>query len=738
MATLHVRVGGMHCSLCTHSIQRALGRLDGVDEVRVSLAHEDVLVRYDPVRVPVAALTDTLRDLGFTVRDPDRADVFVEEERELARARRIAAETGGLVAIATLLMIAALWGDPAPVVRPAMLFAQAALALVASFGPARFVYRNAWQSLRRRILNQDVLAAAAALAGLAGGTAGLVDLRFPGGAFFAATTYILAFHAVGGYASVLVHVRASQSVRRLLSLQPATARRADERGNEEEVPVDELRPADRVRIRPGERVPVDGRIVRGSTAVDERLVTGEPIPRDCQPGDEIVGGSINLTGGIEVEVTRTGDDSFLSRVARQVAEARAMKPGILRLVDRVLLVYVPAVFALAAAGGLFWLLVPWVAGGRPDGVRAAYAALGVLVMGYPCALGMATPLAIVRASGEAAARGILMRSGEAFQLFRLVDTVVFDKTGTLTEGRPQVVAVTAVGGTGNPAARVLAVAAAAERLSEHPLGKAIVDAATGRGLTLPEAEAFNAEPGRGVVARVEGHEVLVGTEQLLSDRGVGQDDMISRWAAEQQERAHTVVYVAVDGRLAGAVALADRLKEEAAKVVAAMRHQGLRTVIASGDHDRAVATAARDVGADEFYARLLPEDKRTLVLRLQQERRKVAFVGDGVNDAPSLMQADVGIAIGAGTDIAIESADVVLPGSRLTAVVEARALAAASYGLTLRNVLLALGFNATGVFASLSGLVHPLWAMLAMAASLTVVLGNTLASRLTDAGELSS
>jgi len=768
MATLHVRVGGMHCSLCTQSIERALRRLDGVDEVRVSLAHEEVLVRYDPVRVPAAALTDTLRDLGYTVRDPDRADVFSEEERELARARRIAVTTGSLVAVATLLMIVALWGNPALVVRKGMLFAQAALALVASFGPARFVYRNAWQSLRRRILNQDVLAAAAALAGLAGGTAGLVDPRFPGAAFFAATTYILAFHAVGGYASVLVHVRASQSVRRLLSLQPATARRVNERGDEEEVLVDELRPGDRIRIRPGERIPVDGRIVRGSTAVDERLVTGEPLPRDCQPGDEIVGGSINLTGAIEVEVTRTGDDSFLHRVARQVAEARAMKPGILRLVDRVLLLYVPVVFTLAAAGGLFWLLVPWLTGGRPDGVRAAYAALGALVMGYPCALGMATPLAIIRASGEAAARGILMRSGEAFQVFRLVDTVVFDKTGTLTEGRPQVVAVQVAGlprengaptvddvtahptpahagspadpllSAGDQASRVLALAAAAERPSEHPLGQAVVDAATARGLVLPEAEAFTAKPGRGVVAHVEGQEILVGSERLLAECGVVIDEATSRWATEQQQRGRTVVYVAADGRLAGAVALADRLKEDAPVTLAALRRRGLRTVIASGDHDRAVAAAAREVGADEFHARLLPEDKRRLVVRLQQEGRKVAFVGDGINDAPSLMQADVGIAIGAGTDIAIESADVVLPGRRLVAVVEARALAAASYGLTLRNVLLALGFNATGVLASLSGLVHPMWAMLAMAASLTVVLSHTLATRLTGAGELPS
>ena len=721
MSTLYLRVGGMHCSLCTESIRRALTRLEGISEVQVSLAHEEVLVRYDPGQVDPRAVTGTLLDLGYTVWEPDRADVFAEEDRELQGSRRVALATGVLVAAATLLMLANWWWGP----HPAFALGQAILGLVASLGPASFVYRNAWQSLRRGILNQDVLAAVAALAGLVGGAAGLVGVGFPAGAFFAATTYILAFHAVGGFASVLVHVRASQSVRKLLALQPERATRLDE-GGETEVPVAELRPGDRVRIRPGERIPVDGVVIQGASAVDQQLVTGEPLPADLAPGDAVVGGSLNLTGSLVVEVTRVGEESFLRQVARQVAEARAMKPGILRLVDRVLLVYVPVVFGLAAAGGLLWTLGASLYAGAPLWVRAGYAVLGTLVMGYPCALGMATPLAILRASGEAAERGILMRSGEAFQLLHRVDVIVLDKTGTLTEGKPHVTA--AWSAAGDPDS-VLTLAASAEGPSEHPLAGAVVAAALQRRLPLTDPEAFTAMPGRGVVARVAGQTVRVGTEGLLGEQGVGAD-AASAWSAEQQEQGRTVVYVAADGRLAGALALADRFKSDAAQAVAALRRRGGEPVMARGYHQRVARAVAKELGVAQVHAEMLPHEKRDLVSRLQHMGRRVAFVGDGINDAPALMQANVGIAIGTGTDIAIDAADVVLPGGRLGAVVEACTLAGTSYRLTVRNLLLALSFNTVGVLASLAGRVHPAWAMLAMTLSLATVLGHTLYSRL--------
>lgn len=708
----------MHCSLCTDSLRKALLRHEGVTEVRVSLAHGEVLIRYDPDRVRPETLRETLTTLGYQPRSPELANALAEEERELRHARRTALEMGILATPAVILMLLAIWLGT----RPGFSVAEAAIALFAVAGPARFVLRNGWQSLRRGILNQDVLASSATFAGLIGGLLGLLNPSFPAGAFFAAATFVLTFHAIGGYASILVHVRASQSVRQLLALQPPTASRLETDGRETEVPVESLAPGDRVRVRPGERVPADGRLETGTSALDVKLVTGEPLPRDVGPGDEVVGGSLNLTGSLIIEVTTVGERSFLHQIARQVNEARAMKPGILRFVDRVLLVFVPIVFIAAALGGLLWTVGAFWLTGAVLWERAGFAVLGALIMGYPCALGMATPLSMIRTSGEMASRGILMRSGEAFQLLRSVDTVVFDKTGTLTEGRPSVVAVWSPGGDEG---RVLTLAAAAERLSEHPLARAIVAEAERRALPTAEAERFLALPGLGVRASASGQEILVGTEELLFGSGATQRGAAEAWASAQRDAGRTTIFVASDGQLAGALALADRTKPDADAVVHALQDRGLRVVVASGDDRRVVRTLAERLGVDEWRAGLLPAQKRELVSQLQQNGHRVAFVGDGINDAPALMQADVGVAISAGTDIAIESADVVLVGDRLEPVEEALALATSSYTLTVRNVLLALGVNAVGLAAAVTGLLQPAWAMLAMAGSVSIVLLHT-------------
>jgi heavy metal translocating P-type ATPase len=722
-AKLQLKIGGMHCSLCTESIHKALTRLNGVHSVQVSIAHEEALVEYDPARVSPIAVEETLEDLGYTVREPDRAEIFAEEEQELEMARRKAFFAGGILVGASALMAAML------VVGPSLLLAAAmgALALVTALGPARFILaRNGWQSIRRGILNQDVLVSAAAVGGLVGGVAGLFTPAFPAGGFFGATVFVLAFHLIGGYASVLVHVRASQSVRRLLALQPQTACRIEADGREAEVLLEELHVGDRVRVRPGGRIPIDGVVVEGASAVDASLVTGESLPRDTLPGDEVIGGSLNQTGSVVVEVTRVGAQSFLRTVARQVAEARAMKPGILRLVDRVLLVYVPAVFAASAAGFLLWTVGPWIWAGQPDMLHAGFATLSVLVMGYPCALGMATPLAIIRASGEAAERGILMRSGEAFQVFKDVTVIVLDKTGTLTQGKPAVVRCLALGHQNHD---LLRLAASAETLSEHPLARAIVQEAQTRGLELAKPEAFKAYPGRGVIAAVEGHQVMVGTPRLLEERGVDISP-IRPALAQVQAEGQTAALVAADGRAVGLVALADRLKPDARLTVEQLRRPGLQPVLLTGDNRRTAEAVAREVGIDDVKAEVLPGDKAEEVRRHQQQGHKVAMVGDGINDAPALMQADVGIAIGTGTDIAIDAADIVLVDQRLGALVEARELARRSYRLTATNVSLALGFNGIGVLAAVTGVVPPAWAMLAMAVSVSVVLLNSFAGRL--------
>ena len=722
-AKLQMKLGGMHCSLCTKSIHTTLGLLGGVQEVQVSIAHQEALVHYDPTRVSAVAIEQALEDIGFTVHAPDEAEIFAQEERELRIALRKAIIAGVLLIAASALMLITVFEGPSLWRTLTM----AALALFASFGPARFIIvRNGYQSIRRGILNQDVLVSASALGGVIGGGVGLLIPAVPAGGFFGATVFVLAFHLIGGYVSVLVHVRASQSVRRLLSLEPPTARRIEADGEEVEVALDRLAVGDLVRVRPGERIPVDGVTVDGASAVDESLVTGEPIPHDKLPGDTVIGGALNQTGSLVIRVSAVGKDTFLRNVARQVAEARAMKPGILRLVDRVLLVYVPAVFAASAVGLLVWTLLPSVWVGQPDWLRAGFAALSVLIMGYPCALGMATPLAIVRASGEAAERGILMRSGEAFHVFKNVRTIVFDKTGTLTVGKPTLADCQAADGGGQ---EVLRLAASAESLSEHPLAHAIVTAAKEQGLTLSTPTTFDARPGRGVLATVEGHTVLVGTARFLSEQGI---DTLALQPLLERSRAQgqTAVLVAVDGKATGLLAVSDQLKDGAKEMVTQLKRLGLDVVLLTGDNRQTAETVADALGITRVLAEVLPGDKADEIRRLQAQGAKVAMVGDGINDAPALMQADVGIAIGAGTDIAIDAADVVLVSERLETLGQARELARRSYNLTAINVALALAFNGIGVLAAVSGVVQPVWAMLAMAVSVSVVLINSFAGRL--------
>jgi Cu+-exporting ATPase len=412
-----------------------------------------------------------------------------------------------------------------------------------------------------------------------------------------------------------------------------------------------------------------------------------------------------------MRVERVGEDTFLSNVARQVAEARALKPGVLRLVDKILLVFVPTVFAASALGFLLWSVGGWLFAGEPDVLRAAFAALSVLVMGYPCALGMATPLAIIRGSSEAADRGFLMRSGEAFHIFKNVKKIVLDKTGTITEGEP----------------------AAAESASEHPLARAVVAVAAERNPGVPPARAFRAAPGMGVKAGVEGRPVAVGSPRFVEGEGVDLGSARER-IETLQAAGNTVVVLAVDGKVAALVAIADRVKEDARETVERLKAAGLEPAMLTGDNERTARAVADKVGIDEYRPEVLPQDKAEAVRDLQRQGHRVAMVGDGINDAPALMQADLGVAIGAGTDIAVDAADIVLTGDRLGTLVEARELAGRSYRLTFTNVVLALIFNGVGVLAAISGLVAPVWAMLAMAVSVGLVLTNSFAGRLLPKG----
>ena len=771
-ARIRARIGGLHCSLCTGTIEKALGRQPGVDKVAVSLTHEQALVEYDPKVARPEALLQILREIGYTVSDPRKVRPFEEEERELVhegrrfltatafslvaialiahpvglgavalhaivflsllglvflvlRARGFAAAIGctvGLTAAAAILFLLKQQGWFAEAIP----WIVAGLALALVFGVGQHILMMAYQALRRGILNQHVLLEIGAFAGIFGGIIGLVLDRpgYPTAPFFAVSVMVATYHIFSEWLSLIVKTRSSQAVKKLLDLQPTTARVV--RGRAElELPIEEVKAGDLVRIRPGERVPVDGIVASGHSGVDQSLVTGEPVPVEKTEGDSIIGGSINGTGTLLVKVTVVGEGSFLNQVIRHVEDARALKPGILHLVDRVLRVYTPTVLLVAGLAVVGWLVGSWLGTGHADLERAVFAGLSVLVMGYPCAVGISAPLSIVRGAGEAAERGILMRTGEAFQGFRLVTKIVLDKTGTLTEGRPAVREIETLEGTED---EILDVAAAAEASSEYPLAQAVVKAAFERGAVPPDVETFEALPGKGVVARIADGEVLVGSPRFLAERGVDLARLGGRIEA-LEEAGRTVIAVAREGRALGALALGDTVRPDAREAVAGLRQAGLTTIMVTGDNERAARRVARDLGIDEVHAGVLPPDKAEIVRRLQADRSRVAMVGDGINDAPALMQADVGIAMGGGTDIAIESADIIILSNRVDALPVARAISRSSYGKMLQNVTLAFLFNGIGIPLAATGLIYPVWAMVAMAVSVTAIFINSLWGR---------
>ncbi len=764
------KISGLHCSLCTGTIEKALGQLPGVHKVAVSLTHEQALVEFDPAMVTPHDILRTLKDIGYSVYDPRKLRPYEEEEAELAHeGKRLLAAIGlSLITIAMMLQVRgawlllldgvvgltlgglaflilrsqglaravlgtagfaaaaalALWAKASGVVEPAVPWIVGGFAVFVVFGLAGHFLRMAFQSIRRGILNQHVLLEFGAFAGLIGGVLGLMLRRpdYPTAPFFAVAVLIVNYHLFSEWLSLLVKTRSSQAVKRLLDLQPDTALVV--RGDREvEVGIEEMRVGDLVRVRPGARVPVDGRAMAGHSAVDESFVTGEPMPVEKLEGDAVIGGSINGLGTLLIRVTAVGAETFLQQVVRHVEDARALKPGILHLVDRILRIYAPAVLILSALSFISWTAGIWWLSGQPDLERAVFAALSVLVMGYPCAVGIAAPLSIVRGAGEAADQGILMRTGEAFQALRLVRYFVLDKTGTLTVGRPVIKELVALGN----ADELLALAAAVESSSEHPLGRATLDAALDRGFDVPAVEDFEALAGRGVSARVDRRRVLVGRAAYLQDNGIDVSPLRQR-IAELEAAGQTVVVIGRERELLGAISFGDELREDAVAAVAAMKDAGVVPVLVTGDNEGAARRVAAAAGIEEVHAGVLPGKKAEIVRRLQKQGR-VAMVGDGINDAPALMQADVGIAMGAGTDIAIESADVVIVGNRLRAVVTAREISRWSYRKTKQNVVLAFLFNGLGIPAAATGLVYPVWAMVAMAASVTSIFINALWGR---------
>jgi Cu+-exporting ATPase len=599
----------------------------------------------------------------------------------------------------------------------------AALAVMLYSGP-----HCAWQALRHRSANMHTLIAlGTGVAWVYSTIALLFPQLFPSTEFtdvyYDVTVVVIALVDLGLAMELKAKGRTSEAIRKLIGLQARKARVVRD-GKEMDLPVEEVLVGDVVVVRPGEKIPVDGEIVEGASAVDESMVTGESIPVEKRQDDEVIGATLNKTGAFRFRATKVGKDTALANIIRMVQDAQGSKVPVQRIVDVVSSYFTPGVAILAIAGFMAW----YTFGPEPRLAYAMIVAVTTLVIACPCALGMATPMSLTPGVGLGALNGILIRGGDALQTAQDLDTIILDKTGTITHGRPVLTDV--VVGSGFEEAAVLKLTAAVERSSEHPLAAAIVEGARARGLALPEASAFAAIPGHGVEATAEGRRVLLGNAKLMRDRGVALNGLEAR-AAILADDGKTPMYVAIDGKMAGLVAVADTIKDDSGAAIGALQAMGIEVVMITGDNERTGKAVGRKVGIERVLAEVLPQDKAFNVQRLQLERKRVAMVGDGVNDAPALAQADVGFAIGTGTDVAIDASDITLIKGSLRGVVTAIRISRATMRNVYQNLTGAFIYNVLGLPVALGVLypffeilLSPLLAALAMSFSSVTVIGN--------------
>jgi Cu+-exporting ATPase len=549
------------------------------------------------------------------------------------------------------------------------------------------------------------------------------------GVYYEVAAVIIALVLLGEWLELNARGKTSAAIRQLLGLAPKTARRIRSDGTEEDVSLDQIRVGDRVRVRPGEKVPVDGRIEEGRSTFDESMITGEPLPVDKGPGDRVVGATINQTGSVVLVAEKVGADSLLSQIVHLVAQAQRSRAPLQRLADRVSAWFVPAVIVIAIVTFLAW----WFVGPEPRLAYAIVNAVAVLIIACPCALGLATPISIMVASGRGAQMGVLFRDAQAIESLREIDTLVVDKTGTLTMGRPALHKVIVSGSWKED--ELLALAAALEKSSEHPLARAIVEGAAARNIAAAQVGDFQSVTGRGVMGRAGARAVALGNAALMKDVGASTDALRSEVEA-MRSAGRTVMFLAIDGTLAAAIAVGDPIKDSTPRALDALRADGLRIVMLTGDARGTAEAVAKNLGIDEVIAEVQPADKARIVERLQSEGRKVAMAGDGINDAPALARARIGIAMGTGTDIAMESAQVTLVKGDLNGIVRARQLSRATVRNIRQNLIFAFGYNALGIpvaagvlFPATGLLLSPLIAALAMSLSSVSVIGNALRLR---------
>ncbi|HEV2851641.1 MAG TPA: heavy metal translocating P-type ATPase [Thermoanaerobaculia bacterium] len=773
-AKVNIPVQGMTCAACQASVQKALQRQPGVLDASVNLMMHNAAVTYDPAVTQPAALVEAIRDTGYEAQLPRPEQTAFEEQEARDRAqeeefrdlRRKALFSGAVGAIAMIvsmpLMTAGTHEIHGPVADPFMRWAMETmtpalrsvmpwlyqippavlswsllvLTLIVMAWAGRHFYTRAWSGFRHHSADMNTLTAVGTGAAFLYSVLATVAPGFflsrgvAPDVYYEAVVIIIALILTGNALEARAKSRTSAALRSLVALQPKTARVI--RGeSEEDVPVEQVASGDVVAVRPGERIPVDGEVVSGASAVDESMLTGESMPVEKKAGDRVIGGTINRTGAFRFRATTLGSDSVLARIVQLMRDAQGSRAPIQKLADQVSAIFVPVVISIAIATFVVW----FVAADAAPAVRAFAAAVAVLIIACPCAMGLAVPTAVMVATGRGAELGILIKGGEALQRAGDVTTVVLDKTGTITEGRPTVTDVIPASGSPRGKDELLGIVAALESSSEHPLADAIVRHAKERGIALLPAEGFQSITGQGAVGIVGGSFLAVGNEKLMAEYAV--DPSPLRADAERLSgEGRTPVYVAIDGALAGLLAVADPLKPTAREAVDRLREMGLDVVLLTGDNRRTAEAVAREAGIDKVVAEVLPDGKLAEVKRFQEEGKVVAMVGDGINDAPALAQADVGIAIGTGTDVAVEASDVTLMRGDPRSIAAAVALSRRTMRTMKQNLFWAFIYNVIGIPVA-AGVLYPVFGILlspilasaAMAFSSVSVVTNSLRLR---------
>ena len=717
-------IGGMTCASCVARLEEAIGGVPGVLSVSVNLATERAQLEYVPGVAGKEAFRRAIEDAGYQMLSAEEGDAVEAEARQRARAMRtlkrklfVALGLGALILLGSWPVVPGFRDLP----MQAQFLALFALATPVQFWAGWQFYTGAWGAAKHRTTNMNTLIAVGTSAAylysvVATFAPSLFETAgFKPEAYFDTAALIIGLILLGRYLEAKAKGETSEAIKKLMGLQPRTARVV--RGDAEvEIPIAQVAAGDVVVIRPGERVPVDGEVTEGRSAVDESMLTGESMPVEKGAGTPVYGGTLNKTGSFKFKATKVGRATVLSQIIKLVEEAQGSKAPIQRLADKISSYFVPAVIGIAALTFVIWMLV----GPEPRLTYALLSFVAVVIIACPCALGLATPTAIMVGTGKGAEHGVLIRSAEALETAHRLKAVVLDKTGTLTLGKPSVTDVLTAGADER---EVLRLAASAERGSEHPLGEAIVGRAQELGLALAEATEFAAVPGHGIQARIDGHALLLGNRKLMADRAVALDGLGER-AEQLSAQGKTPMYVAVDGRMAGVIAVADTVRPESKEAVARLHQLGLEVVLLTGDNRRTAEAIAKELGIDRVLAEVLPEQKAEVIRQLQAEGKAVAMVGDGINDAPALAQADVGIAIGTGTDVAMEAADITLMRGDVRGVAAAIALSKSTVQTIRQNLFWAFFYNVLLIPVA-AGVLYPVFAGVGgVPAALRPVLGE--------------